>query len=253
MEIVNKVSYLWVYVVTVCIKTPDLFGRNTMYDERSSAKFGFNKKHEDAFFTTIDVYLMNQKQFTKFTLVNPIIKSWSHDPLDQSQSNLLGSKMEIEYEGVLYDTNLSVNKTNKIPGFAADHYDRSPSPLSVLGGGTASLLGEGGVIAGIGDVFGELGEMNENTSIFSMIGTGIKAANTVKNARKLTGEGLKQEGYSILGGVLGDIKNAGRGASLTDTVGASLGKSFSPVGVLLSKGGNSSTNDTTSATPKNPG
>jgi len=73
------------------------------------------------------------------------------------------------------------------------HYDNTPSPLSIMGGGSASLFGQNGVIAGGLDVFGDLMDPNVTSNPLALIGTAIKAKNTYDNAKKLTKDGIKNE------------------------------------------------------------
>jgi hypothetical protein len=95
--------------------------------------------------------VLHKQRFTSMTLVNPIIGSFSHDNLDQADgAGVLSNTMQILYETVIYKSGI-INKNN-VPGFATIHYDNSPSPLTVLGGGTNSIFGPGGVVDGIGSV-----------------------------------------------------------------------------------------------------
>jgi hypothetical protein len=88
--------------------------------------------------------VLHKQRFTSMTLVNPVIGSFSHDNLDQADgAGVLSNTMQILYETVIYKTGI-INKNN-VPGFATIHYDNSPSPLTVLGGGTNSIFGPGGV------------------------------------------------------------------------------------------------------------
>jgi hypothetical protein len=55
------------------------------------------------FFTSIDIYQLHKQRFTSFKLVNPVIKEWAHDQLDQTQGNkMLTSKMTLDFETVIY-------------------------------------------------------------------------------------------------------------------------------------------------------
>jgi hypothetical protein len=107
--------------------------------------------------------------------------------------------MTVEYESVHYSRG-SVGKGGP-KGFAEEHYDKTPSPNSLAGGGASSLLGVGGVLAG---GFGVLGDIVNDGVTF---GTVLKAANVVQNAGGLTQAGVGQE---LIGSAIGDIgKKAG--------------------------------------------
>ena len=210
--------------------------------------YGLNNNQAEPFFNSIIVYQMNQKLFTSYIIVNPIITSWEHDKMDQSNGNhLTENKMTVQYETVFYGTG-QVSVGNP-PGFATFHYDSAPSPLSIQGGGTGTLFGPGGVIPGALQIFGDVGNvLNGSGSPLGLLGAGLGLANLVNNAGKLNSRGLAAEGYSILGGLLGSA--AGRG-SIPAGVGAGLGGGAVGAALSLFKGGNSSTNNQTQAGQKN--
>ena len=56
--------------------------------------------------------------------------------------------MSLAYEAVQYET--GPVSEGSVQGFSTIHYDKTPSPLSSLGGGTTSILGPGGLVDGIG-------------------------------------------------------------------------------------------------------
>ena len=91
--------------------------------------------------------------------------------------------MQILYETVIYKSGI-VNKNN-VPGFATIHYDNSPSPLTVLGGGTNSIFGPGGVVDGVGSVI-------RNVQSGNILGAILGASNTYNNAKKLRREMSKK-------------------------------------------------------------
>jgi hypothetical protein len=174
----------------------------------SIPRYGLNNGQNIPFFDTIKIYTLNRQQYSSVTLVNPLITQWSQSGLAQDSSDLLDSTMTIAYETVFYDT-AKTPITNDNPGFNSVYYDNSPSPLSLAGGGTTSLLGAGGLLAGAKEVFGELGEINQNTSPLSLLNTALKTRNLARNASNLTKEGLKEEGLNILGNVIKDLPKKG--------------------------------------------
>ena len=87
----------------------------------------------------------------------------------------------------------------------------SVSPLSVLGKGTNSLFGPGGVVEGIGSVIGMAREGN-------ILGAIIGASNTYNNAKKMKKAGVKEELKGIVKeGVLEVGKQAG---TITNPIGS---------------------------------
>ena len=223
-------------------QTPVAFG-DTKYGTKSNA-YGLNNGQSDPFFTSIDIYVLHQQKFTQLTLINPIVTEWAHDSLDQSDgAKILANKMQVAYEDVVYNGG-KINGSAEASAFTAVYYDKSPSPLSVGGNGTNSLFGAGGVIAGAESVFGQLESGN-------FLGALITANTTIKNAKNIN---LKQEGYSIVSGVLGNIQATGNqpggviGALQSGIAQSSIGQS-GQFGINLFSGQNSSISGTTLAAP----
>lgn len=181
---------------------------NTFADADSQAsryRYGFDNDSLEPFFDSIVVYQMSRKRYTAFTLVNPIINSWQHDTMDQTDSaGIAQSTMSVQFETVWY-TRGAISEGNAPKGFATELYDKTPSPLSLAGGGTTSLFGQGGVAAGAADVFGDITSGQAFTSPGALLGTVLKAANTARNVKDLSKDGLRQEGFGIIKGAIGDV------------------------------------------------
>lgn len=222
--------------------------------ETANYRYGFNNtlatqsftgKTAD-FFQSIDIYVLHQHRFTQYTLVNPKITDWQHDSVDQGDgAKILTNRMTVNYETVLYNEG-SVQLDNP-PGFASIHYDTSPSPLSISGNGTKTIFGPGGILAGAGSVLGNIEQGNYLAAI-------IQGNNVFKNARALTKEGLKTEGYSILTGVLGNIQAQGnQPGGIGEAVRGGLNQtgvtSTGRLGINLFSNQNSSINNRIEATP----
>jgi hypothetical protein len=164
--------------------------------------YGLDNFQNVNFFDSIDIYVLHKKRFTQITLINPKISDWTHDTLDQGESNkILSNKMTLDYEAVVYRQG-RIKRSEASGRFAAVYYDNTPSPLKTGGG----LLG---AIAGANDIFGEDGTLANAKSPLDFIGAGLQAIDLAKNVRQLNKSGLRQEGYSILGGVLGNISSSG--------------------------------------------
>jgi hypothetical protein len=217
------------------------------FNEQQDYRYGLNNGQDIPFFTSIDIYQLNQKKFTSFKLVNPIIKEWAHDQLDQTQGNrLLGSKMQVEYETVIYNTSPNNAVTKENPGFNKDHYDTTPSPLSIGGQGTVSIFGPGGLVAGASSIFGSL--TNPGGSPLDLLNTAIQGGNLIRNAGNVSGSGIREEGLGIFNSVLSGVSSKGQG---TITSGAlnGLNQAISPAGINVPNG--TKPPDQISATPVN--
>ena len=150
-------------------------------------KFGMDtpKKRKAPYLKGIQIFVLHKQRFTSMTLVNPVIGSFAHDNLDQADGQgILSNTMQILYETVIYKSGI-INK-NSVPGFATVRYDNEPSPLTVLGGGTNSIFGPGGVVDGIGSVM-------RNVQNGNILGAILSASNTYNNAKKIKKKDVKAE------------------------------------------------------------
>jgi hypothetical protein len=150
----------------------------------------------------IQIFVLHKQRFTSMRLVNPVIGSFSHDNLDQADgAGIMSNTMQVLYETVTYKTGIITK--NNVPGFATINYDRSPSPLTILGGGTNSIFGPGGVIDGIGSVI-------KNVESGNILGAILSASNTYNNAKKIKKKDVKEELKGIAkDGILEIGKQAG--------------------------------------------
>ena len=196
---------------------PGAFNPRSTYKGGAAHEFryGLDNDSYTPFFKQITIYHFARKEYTGYTLVNPIISSWGHDRLADDDGALAANTMQLMYESVAYSRGKVEAGPDGVPrGFGNSNYDRTPSSLNIAGGGTETLLGPGGIADGIGDIF---------SRPFGL-GTVLASANLIKNAKKLTKEGLRSEGYAIAGSIasasFGNIafpKSSGRGGTLADT------------------------------------
>lgn len=169
-------------------------------DILTPVSYGLNSPNVNKpFFRSITLYQLNQHKFVSYQLVNPMIKTWEHDRLDQTQGNrLLESKMQVEYESVFYGKG-SVSRDNPA-GFAVFHYDNEPSPLGVGASGLTNIIDD--ALVGASNIFGDvLGEFVPPGG-----STLLDAIGAVRNVTNLTGivagnfasQSKTNSGYSTL-------------------------------------------------------
>jgi hypothetical protein len=208
--------------------------QGNMYDDKPNVtQYGMDnaQQEKEPFLKNIQIFTLHKQRFTSFTLVNPVIGSWSHDNLDQADgTGVMNNTMQILYETVIYKAGI-VNKNN-VPGFATINYDHSPSPLSILGGGTNSIFGPGGIVDGIGSVM-------RNVQSGNILGAILGASNTYNNAKKLKKKDVKAELKGIAKeGILEVGKQAG---TISNPIGQfSVGAAVAGAAILASAKG---TND----------
>jgi hypothetical protein len=160
-------------------------------------RYGLDNGSSAPFFSSIQIFQLARHQYQSYTLINPVITSWNHDSLSSSATDAAGNTMSVGYEAVIYGAGAVKRGIPK--GFATEFYDNQPSPLGLLGGGVTSLFGQGGVLGGIGSILSDLGPGGNGFTL----GTLIKGINTYNNAKKLTKEGIRQEGFNIFKSALG--------------------------------------------------
>ena len=159
-------------------------GINSMYaNERFiNNRYGLDKPNKPQnFFTSIQIFQLHpqngQSTYTSFTLVNPKIDQYQHDQMAQDLSEFTKNTMSISYEAVFYNRGYTAIG-NAPAGFAETHYDKTPSPITLGGGGTASLFGSAGVIAGAANALRDFQSGN-------IAGGIVNAARTIQNSRNL--------------------------------------------------------------------
>jgi hypothetical protein len=210
-------------------------------DARATTKFGLDtpKLSKKPYLKGIEIFVLHKQRFTSMTLVNPVIGSFSHDNLDQADgAGVMNNTMQILYETVIYKAGI-INRNN-VPGFATINYDRSPSPLSILGGGTNSIFGPGGIVDGIGSVM-------RNVQSGNILGAILGASNTYNNAKKIKKSAVKEELKGIAkDGILEVGKQAG---SITNPIAQfSVGAAILGVSALASARGTSDNKNQTNNT-----
>lgn len=194
--------------------------------------YGMDNQYFEPFFNSISIYTMSRRRYNGYTLVNPRITNWSHGNVSYADGGTAESSMTLSYEAVQYSTGQVYQGSPN--GFAGPaYYDLVPSPLSVAGGGVANLLGDGGVLAGVEQIFGNVSGGNIFAKKGGFLNTAIAAINTAKNLSNLTKEGLAQEFTNILtspggidaaintvGGIVGTVfpKNSGTSPTNNDGV-----------------------------------
>ncbi len=184
--------YAYYYADPTSAKIPGSYLRSAMLkSDFIRAPYGYDNNSSIPFFNNITIYQMARKYWNSYTLVNPVISAWNHDTLSYSDNNPAEQSMTVAYESVYY--NNGYVQQNSPPGFGIDHYDTVKSPITLGGGGTRSLFGAGGVLAGISDVFGSVSSGQAFSSPENFINTAISAVNTYQNSKTLSNTGVKEE------------------------------------------------------------
>jgi hypothetical protein len=106
-----------------------------------------------AFFKTINIFGFYQHKFTAYTLVNPIITSFSHDTYNYAENaGVMQNQMTVDYETVVYNYGAIDGNapSNIVKGFGLEqNYDRKLSPISKPGS-NSNVFGPNGILDSIG-------------------------------------------------------------------------------------------------------
>ena len=153
-----------------------VYGAEYKYAPNKPLPFGYSSDVTIPFFTAIRIYQLHQKQFSEYTLINPVITNWEHGRQNSSSSDPVESTMTVRFETVKYAKGYISGNTVK--GFGDLHYDQSPSPLTPAGGGTTSIAGPGGLIDTVGSIADDLASGDLLGAAF----TGLRAAENFKGA-----------------------------------------------------------------------
>lgn len=191
------------------------------------------------FFTAIDIYVLHNKRFTQYSLVNPKITEWAHDSVDQSEGNkILRNKLTVMFENVVYKEGAIV-KGIQPESWAAEYYDPTPSPNAV-GGNPKNPYD----LSGAKTVGGNFKSQNPLLDV---------AAILAKNYVNKNGLGkVKGVGYNIAAGALGALSSTapGKYSSPPSTQNQpGIFKLPGGVGINIFKGINTSVNGKIRANP----
>lgn len=95
---------------------------------RLATKYGLDTGNTGRFLRHVEIYSMHNHQYTKYTLINPMISSFDLDQHDYSDgSKVMQAQMQLQYENVTY----AEGSTENIPGFgeSSPFYDNQYSTL----------------------------------------------------------------------------------------------------------------------------
>lgn len=194
-------------------EVPESF-RDTKYGPVDYTYGRYSRDVQVEFIKSIDLYVLHQKNFTQYTLVNPKITEWTHDSVAQSDNaKVLQNRMQISYENVIYKSGQIV-PGQKPENWVPVYYDNTPSPYGIAGNpinnANTQLRRDGSTnfdIKGPNRVFGKVGgNYKPNNPLLDI--AGIVAKNYInKNGLGKAGA----VGYNIAGGVLGALGGSSAG------------------------------------------
>lgn len=121
--------YSYYYADSASAKTAGAYNRNaTRSSDFITTAYGLDNRSTIPFFNYITIYQMARHEWNSYTLQNPLITSWAHGVGSYSDAGVNENTMSISYEALSYDQ--GVTSQGSPEGFALEHYDQTPSPLS---------------------------------------------------------------------------------------------------------------------------
>lgn len=165
---------------------------------RQEQNWGYTPKtmSSEPYINSITVYSMHQKTFSSYSLIRPTITNFVHGQHQHGEYEPMEHSMTIVYETVIYKSG-TVSSTT-MPGFGDLHYDKSPSPLTSLGGGTRSILGPGGLVEGASDVLTNIQNGNFGAAALGALRTGRNFKNA--DLKSVAAGELRTVGLNMLKG-----------------------------------------------------
>ena len=181
--------------------TKQTLGQRTLLN-----KFGYSPRKDSNISTqyiqAIRIYSLHQKRFSEYTLINPTISAFRHGTHANGQDGTLENTMTVSYETVLY----AGGSARVARGFADLHYDKLPSPLTVAGGGTNSILGPGGIVNSLDEIISDGGNGNWGSAAFKAVSSWQKNKN-VDFVNLAKGELIQGFTNALRGGNVGSALN----------------------------------------------
>lgn len=162
------------------------------------------------FFKNVTIFGFNQHNYVAYTLINPIINRFAHDTYNYAEGNgTMENVMTLDYETVKYFQGAidGTKPSDIVAGFGTPaNYDRVPSPIT-RPGSQASILGQGGLVDGVGGVINDLS--GEQPNILGAIQKAGATYNTLKNINLK--QAIKSEVTTgITNAIMNPLNNTGR-------------------------------------------
>jgi len=196
--------------------TPEMYKMDHKYATRQAQAWGYSPLSTENYINSIKIYSLHQKSFSSYTLFKPTITNFQHGVHTAGSYDLMEHTMTISYEAINYESGAVSSET--VQGFGDLHYDKSPSPLSTLGGGTQSILGPGGLVEGVSGVVTNLQNGN-------LLGAAFGAFQVSRNAKNIdlkaaAGSELKQVAMNVIRGQgVGSTVSAPTSAAIKKLIG----------------------------------
>ena len=132
MGLINKVwqnYYGFYYADSASAANPGSAYAKNAYGKAPSNNYGLDNKSTGQFFNSITIYQLARHQWFAFKLINPMVSSFDHQGMDYTKIAAHELAMTLNFEAVHYSTGEISADTPE--GFGTEHYDQTPSPLTL--------------------------------------------------------------------------------------------------------------------------
>lgn len=141
MGLINQLwqnYYAYYYADSQTASQPGTYNRTaTRKSTFITNNYGLDNGSTQPFFNYIKIYQMARGEYVSYTLHNPVINSFNHNGLDYAAGSAPhDNQMSVQFEAVSYDA--GVVAAGDPEGFALEHYDLTPSPLTGVSEGLVS-------------------------------------------------------------------------------------------------------------------
>lgn len=182
----------------------------TTYDLRQRTKWGYSPLNSSLrpFLRDIQIFSLNQKRFTEYRLINPMITGWRHgDHRADEGSGTMESTMTVAYETVKYRTGY-VNPVD-VNGFSLLHYDNTQSPISTS---TTNIYTDQGIPGVLGGATRDLARTDGSASGVSLINNYLAVQRAYQNLKNVNWgtvaqATLSQIGVNVVSGAINGAAN----------------------------------------------
>jgi len=187
-----------------------LYRSPSTYDLRQRTKWGFSPLNSSLvpFIRDIQIYSLNQKRFTEYTLINPMITSWRHGEHRATESaGIMECAMTLSYETVKYRTGF-VNPVD-VNGFALLDYDSTSSPISTS---TTNIYSDQDLIGVLGSAAQDLSRPDGSFTGTDLVSNYLSVQRAYENLKSVNWgtvaqKTLSQIGVNIVGGAINGAAN----------------------------------------------
>ena len=171
MGLINQLwqnYYSYYYADSTSANNPGAYNRTaTKHANYINNSYGLDNGSTLPFFNYITIYQMARGEFVSYKLHNPIIDSWNHETVDYAKNGAHENTVSLMYEAVSYGSGEVVPGNPE--GFALEHYDLTPSPLT---GNSDSLTSASPSFVTTQSL------INKSANFLSNAVTAVKSANT---------------------------------------------------------------------------